>query len=748
MKAVRTIFIASIFLLAFFLTSCGRDENNSSFTIIPAAPAVVSAEVTDIGQVTISWTGVPGAVFYNVYYRTTAGVTVKNGIKIAANDTTTSYVHNGLIDGASYHYVVTTVNNYGESVESAEVSAQLKAPVPPASLSAVAGDGMISLSWTPVSGAASYTVYGSGSTGVSKTDYEMTASTTSTLYTASTLTNGTSYFFVVTATANSYGESAESGEILVMLSASTGSVTISGKVQYEDKEYGAAGFTGITAYKPVRFAFVEVVNSKPVSGMTDTQGNYSITLSSPSAETVYVRVSSKATPLSGSPGSILEVRDMSGSLYSVPGSPFAPFGNVSANISIPTANAAAGAFNILDVLTSGFQFVNSLRGNLDSSLVAYWYLGNPNGTYYCTDGCYPGNGIYVLGGYDGSGNGDSDHYDDDVLWHEFGHFAAETFSNDDSTGGIHYLGENDQDLRLSWSEGWGNFFPGAVKTWLSTMDPSRLSTATGMSNAHYVDTYGSSYGISFDFGDPGTSAESCYASNEVAVAKVLLDIRNLYGVQAVWDTVSSYKMSVPNYPVNLEVFWDRWRSLRSDTFFTEQTALEGIFGERQILYREDAFEAAGDDIYSAAIRTVNVPLSEVHYLYKASGSAEDKDIVRFTAVKDQQFTIQTALVDTLRNGADTHLTVLDSSGNLLSSNDNWNGSAYSSICGDPGQPDCPVNGDLEDYWGNVYPPPLSSTITFVAPAVGTYYVIIRSSSDRPPSAGRYGTYTLSIASQQ
>jgi hypothetical protein len=69
-----------------------------------------------------------------------------------------------------------------------------------------------------------------------------------------------------------------------------------------------------------------------------------------------------------------------------------------------------------------------------------------------------GASIYVLG----SADSDSDEFDQHVLAHEWGHYYQDNFSRDDSLGGPHSLNER-LDLRVAFSEGWGNAFAGMVK---------------------------------------------------------------------------------------------------------------------------------------------------------------------------------------------------------------------------------------------------------------------------------------------
>src|SRR6185295_15313242 len=59
-------------------------------------------------------------------------------------------------------------------------------------------------------------------------------------------------------------------------------------------------------------------------------------------------------------------------------------------------------------------------------------------------------------------NSDTDHFDNSVIIHEYGHFLEDNMFNSDSPGGSHN-GDKVIDPRLAWSEGWGNFIQGAVR---------------------------------------------------------------------------------------------------------------------------------------------------------------------------------------------------------------------------------------------------------------------------------------------
>lgn len=83
-------------------------------------------------------------------------------------------------------------------------------PDPPTALKAAAGNAQVTLTWTGAAGATGYRVYRSTSSGGAFESIAPGVSGTS--YSDRTVVNGTTYYYVVTAT-NTYGESGRSGEV-------------------------------------------------------------------------------------------------------------------------------------------------------------------------------------------------------------------------------------------------------------------------------------------------------------------------------------------------------------------------------------------------------------------------------------------------------------------------------------------------------------------------------------------------------
>jgi hypothetical protein len=209
---IRRIIYVFLGALIVLMLSCSFEETSSgpsSSGSVPLAPSEISAKADD-GQAIIQWKGVAGASTYNLYWSEVRGVTPATGTKIA--DVSSPYVHKDLTDEATYFYIVTAVNAFGESGKSAEVTITLNnAPATPAGISATGGDGQIMIAWNPVTTANAYHIYWSNASGVQAGGENRITDVTSP-YRHEGLRNGAPYYYVVTAL-NADGESSASPEV-------------------------------------------------------------------------------------------------------------------------------------------------------------------------------------------------------------------------------------------------------------------------------------------------------------------------------------------------------------------------------------------------------------------------------------------------------------------------------------------------------------------------------------------------------
>ena len=120
----------------------------SSSGSVPAAPTELTAAAGN-KQVTLQWKEVAGASSYNLYWSNTQGVSPATGKKIA--NVLSPFMHTGLTNGATYYYVITAVNGFGESGKSAEVAVTLNnAPSAPTGVTATSGENQVVIAWNAV----------------------------------------------------------------------------------------------------------------------------------------------------------------------------------------------------------------------------------------------------------------------------------------------------------------------------------------------------------------------------------------------------------------------------------------------------------------------------------------------------------------------------------------------------------------------------------------------------------------------
>ena len=239
------------------LNSAGESANSSQVSATPAAPAAPPASPTGLqatagnAQVNLTWAASAGATSYHVKRSTTSGGPYTQ----VAAPTTTSDTDTGLTNGTTYYYVVSALNSAGESANSPQVSATPAAPAaPPASptgLQATAGNAQVNLTWSASAGATSYHVKRSTTNGG---PYTQVAAPTTTSDADTGLTNGTTYYYVVSAL-NAAGESANSSQVSATPVGAAADVTITVNPAISKPIspyiYGINFYSGVTGAPPL-----------------------------------------------------------------------------------------------------------------------------------------------------------------------------------------------------------------------------------------------------------------------------------------------------------------------------------------------------------------------------------------------------------------------------------------------------------------------------------------------------------------
>lgn len=287
-------------------------------------------------------------------------------------------------------------------------------------------------------------------------------------------------------------------------------ITVSGTAQYIRREtyrnpasnpsfegLGSSSVSHATlpagAY-PIRAAEVRVTdaagNVVQCAQTSPTDGTFSFAL--PSGNITYkLSINSRSAQFNG--GNVYMIASVlnkpeANQFYSLVTTISAAGGNVSTGVLQATAATSGpmlgAAFNILDQIFSANAYLRSkvatcsasFTGCTDVSLsapvpkvFAYWEKGfNPNDYFGSSSGLsfyLPDySRLFILGGISGAiDDADTDHFDNSVVLHEYGHFLEDAMFESDSPGGAHN-GNKVIDPRLAWSEGWGNFIQAAILT--------------------------------------------------------------------------------------------------------------------------------------------------------------------------------------------------------------------------------------------------------------------------------------------
>lgn len=252
------------------------------------------------------------------------------------------------------------------------------------------------------------------------------------------------------------------------------SVTITGSAVYKRRVFYGSGLGNVDATDyPIRRAEIRVLSGSTVvqCGETDNSGNFSLSLPQNSSQ-YSIQINSRAN---NSYVAVSVLTDpTNNNFYSLSTTVTT---DTSKSVGTLTASAVnseitGGAFNIYDQVLKANEFLRAKTsgcGGLCTTFTVapkvsvYWKAGVNPGTYVGTSSglsfYMPGESkLYILGGLNGDPNNtDTDHFDNTVVLHEYGHFIEDIYSKGNSPGGSH-TGSSVIDPRLAWGEGWANFF--------------------------------------------------------------------------------------------------------------------------------------------------------------------------------------------------------------------------------------------------------------------------------------------------
>ncbi|MEW6606910.1 MAG: DNRLRE domain-containing protein, partial [bacterium] len=385
-----------------------------------------------------------------------------------------------------------------------------------------------------------------------------------------TLSTGTTYYWkVIGSDGFEWQEQADIWQFLVGID--TGPFKVSGTFMYQDKPYTINGFNFGEYYEPIRYAQISVFEKNEGgeeeigSGSTGNLGGFDITIknnidSAPETpgRDIFVRCYSYSSRTD-------DYRIHAGRVTGTNTFPYEIKSKIQYNweggdlsfgtIKEPVGTVAA-AFNILDVITDGYEWAAGpgiLFPDKPPEVAVFWPDDSENRSFYrksdktihLTHNAKPEEGVI-----------NPAEYDDGVILHEYGHFLMDQYSYSHSPGGAHSWLQQ-VDSRLAWSEGWAHF----------------VACVTNNNPENYVNNYFDNnspraYGFNLETTEDsnGNQPPINYGKeNEGLVAGTLWDINDnhidgkdtlMMGSEEIWDVFDKYITN--SMTCDIEDFWKGW----------------------------------------------------------------------------------------------------------------------------------------------------------------------------------------------
>jgi hypothetical protein len=293
---------------------------------------------------------------------------------------------------------------------------------------------------------------------------------------------------------------------------------------------------------------------------------------------------------------------------------------------------------MLDTIYASMQKVLEADvGAVFPPLLVNWYAGNVDGTYY-TEG-----GLFIFG----DENLDTDEYDDHVIAHEWGHYYEEKFSRSDTIGGDH--GEEDiLDIRVAFSEGWGNAF-----------------SAMALEHPVYFDTFDAMQANGFNFNiESGTTTTKGWY-NESSIQRILYDVYDdvedgvdslSFGFAPIHQVLTGAQKTTPAF-TSLFTFITALKAQNS----ADSGAIDALVSVENIatitdIYGTGRVNKAEDYPYSNL--TLGTPVSlQTSTLYGIYNTLDNRKYVRFTIATAGTYTI--TVTQTNGSNADPDFALFD-----------------------------------------------------------------------------------------
>lgn len=455
--------------------------------------------------------------------------------------------------------------------------------------------------------------------------------------------------------------------------------TVSGTLKYEDlTQDKVKGFLRTTHNRPIRYADILVLDGSDVisQGATDENGMFSINITASSEQNVRVLV---VTSTENTEQFILSVVDYVDGIRT--GNPYAfelfrdvthsASEDITIGVKVAEYHNGGDEFNIFDVGIDALSYLaNEMEEPTPLPELIVEFTFKENGTKFAF---WNGVSVSLDGAYG---------YDDTIQLHEMGHWMQASFGVfSDNTGGSHYIGDSQQDPRLSFGEAWPTFMGSNIRV--------HYHLETGNVDAYnhpsvYMNSNGSidgGQGFAYDLENTHEWMKGSGAASEVAVQAAMWDLTDgpdtpdfepgtdddqEYGfflnrdVLETWELVTNNLAQPPfNGFLTYEDWHDEWIANIADPQADDLNGMQNY--EHQIQYMDDLNEP--NNSMEEAVDVTNTPF----LTHCTTWPAGDEDWFWFYAYDSVKYKIKTS---NIRDGADTFITLKDSAGNIIKIRDN------------------------------------------------------------------------------
>ena len=391
-------------------------------------------------------------------------------------------------------------------------------------------------------------------------------------------------------------------------------VNIFGKVTFDHVPVAITGGTPRLDYVnsvrlPARSIAVALIDSSTgaelATAKTTATGDYSMV--GPVGKSVFVRAYAKLLPVNASTTEAVSLLDNTNgdAQWVIDGGTFsAANGNaLTKNLNASSgwtgtayddSQRVAGTFAILDTIYTGMQKIIAVDNSASfKKLSVHWSPNNVaasgqlsqgqiGSSFFSTTtsgGVVIARDIYLVG----KANNDTDEYDQHVVAHEFGHYLQSAFSRDDSIGERHGGRDDRLDMRVAFSEGWGNGWSGFA-----------------LGNKIYADTSGVSQANGFSFDISAGEKTNPGWFKEFSVQKVIWDLSTgSIGFGSVWTAMKAGFAMSPAL-TSAHSFANALRVNLPSSLATLNT----IFGNQSITVPSDAYGTGETNFGSPTIAEI------------------------------------------------------------------------------------------------------------------------------------------------